>query len=868
MVKQFSEFLYKDILQEQEFQILFNEMLILYAITLIDKTLNKYDEKYSKLLRYADILSLSKAEEHQNIAQQIVIILSQVFPNSEKIKIFKENVYKNVSNFASIDLLQDEHLLSNTYDNFLPNLVYNTHKIQNKIPDSDKSFFDTQMLVFKSLESNQYYSFSAPTSMGKTFVITKFILNKLKNNTQENFIILVPTRALISEIANKIIKEFKDFIGTGKHRIITTLASITENDKFIAILTPERLYYSMLENSELKFQYLFIDEAHKISSRDKRSITYYKILDMLKNNNNVRIYFSSPVIPNPDIYLELTNYFSDSISSGHSFTFSPVTQNKIYINLIDKSISIYNQVLNEFQRCNSVTINYNSRIDILLNLGKEKCNLIYVSSTAKAINQAIELKKVVDNNNVLNLSDKVRKELEKVAKDIEDKIHEEYYLASLVRCGIAYHIGALPSDIRTKIENLLRLGYIRYCFCTSTLLEGVNVPVDNLFVFDYKKGRSDLSTVDAFNLIGRAGRVSLNEFGNVFVVIEDEKTQNYFNNVLLQQLPNQTLLPNKAIAKKTKKYIVECLLNGKTNLLEDGEKYKDKGLTETTYEYAIKCLNMLLHDICTNNKSYIVKDFENAKVLTPQNIIDIKNVFKNYSQEDDDINISVKQKDSLYTAISNQNIKYPIDFDYNTCVDFLTRLSDIFQWSIYEKETLGKGNRLNYYAVILLQWMQGNGLHEIIRRALLYNKEHKCMIRDLQTYQLVEFNDSVAHKNSVINEVMKNIDNIINYKFSMYFLRFSETYLKYHKQQPKNDWYEYVEYGTSNKLVIMLQKFGFLREEAILLSKPQFLNYISLKEDSLVIDSKILNKTSSELQQSIETVMINYPEIFCTSTYN
>ena len=60
----------------------------------------------------------------------------------------------------------------------------------------------------------------------------------------------------------------------------------------------------------------------------------------------------------------------------------------------------------------------------------------------------------------------------------------------------------------------------------------------------------------------------------------------------------------------------------------------------------------------------------------------------------------------------------------------------------------------------------------------------------------------------------------------------------------------------------MLQKFGFLREESIILSKPQFSNYISLKEDTLVIDSKILTKTSSELQQSIETVMINYPEIF------
>lgn len=862
MANNFASFLYKNILQEQSFQELFNELLLNYTIKLINKNTDEYYTKYNKLLRYADILSLSEFEEHQNIAQQIVIILSQIFPNEEIVKIFKENVYKNVSNFASIELLKSKNELSNTDDNFLSDLVFNTHKIQNIIPNSNKSFFDTQITVFKSIENSQYYSFSAPTSMGKTFVITKFILKKLQSNTPDNFVILVPTRALISEIATKMIREFKNFIGTDKHRVVTTLASITNNEKYIAILTPERLYYSMLENPDLKFQFLFIDEAHKISSKDKRSIIYYKILDMLKGSNDVRIYFSSPVIPNPDIYLELTNYFSDSISSGHSFKFSPVTQNKIYVDLVHKSISIYNSVLNKFQKNDFIKINYKSRIDILLNLGREKCNLIYVSSTAKAINQAIELKEFIEKNNILNIPKEVQNELEKVAKDIENRIHEEYYLASLVRCGIAYHIGALPSDIRVKIENLLRLGYIKYCFCTSTLLEGVNVPVDNLFVFDYKKGRSELSTVDAFNLIGRAGRVSLNEFGNVIVIIDDEKTQNYFNKVLLKNLPNQTLLPTKAITTRTKKYIVECLLKGKTNLLESGEKYSDKKLTEATYEYAIKCLNMLLHDICTNNKSYIVKDFENAKALSPQNIIDIKNIFKNYSQEDDDINISIKQKTSLFNAIKNTQINYPSDFEYTSCLNFLNSLSDIFQWSVFEKETLGKGNRLNYYTVILLQWMQGNGLREIIRRALLYNNDHKCLIRDSKHTELVNFNNSVEHKNIVINETMKNIDNIINYKFSMYFLRFSETYLKCHKQQPVNDWYEYVEYGTSNKLVIMLQKYGFTREDAIIFSKPSLRQYITLDANSIHIKNSILKKVSLELKEVLETIKINYPEIF------
>ena len=121
-----------------------------------------------------------------------------------------------------------------------------------------------------------------------------------------------------------------------------------------------------------------------------------------------------------------------------------------------------------------------------------------------------------------------------------------------------------------------------------------------------------------FNLMGRAGRVTLNEQGNVFLFVDKATTQKYYDDVLLNPLPKQTLLPPKALAKSSKKYIVQVLLEGRTNLLLEGEKYDDRGFTETTYEYAAKCLNMLLHDICSQNDSFIVRDFCKDKALTPQ----------------------------------------------------------------------------------------------------------------------------------------------------------------------------------------------------------------------------------------------------------
>ena len=50
MAKQFSEFLFEDIFQEQSFQLLFGELLANYIATLLNKFSDEYTPKYNKLL--------------------------------------------------------------------------------------------------------------------------------------------------------------------------------------------------------------------------------------------------------------------------------------------------------------------------------------------------------------------------------------------------------------------------------------------------------------------------------------------------------------------------------------------------------------------------------------------------------------------------------------------------------------------------------------------------------------------------------------------------------------------------------------------------------------------------------------------------
>ena len=224
MADRLVDLILKNIDKDKLLQVQYERLLVEYTRSLFNVTDSVFDDGYRSLLRYADLLSISELEIHNNLAQQIIILLGQLFPNEEEVAIFKESVYQNVSNFASLEFVKAKNDIIVQHD-FLRDVGNYTHQIINRIPDSDKIFFDTQRFALKDISASQYYSFSAPTSMGKTFVIINFIKNKLKENVSENVVIVVPTRALLSEIANKLINELKDYLGANCHKVITTMTA-------------------------------------------------------------------------------------------------------------------------------------------------------------------------------------------------------------------------------------------------------------------------------------------------------------------------------------------------------------------------------------------------------------------------------------------------------------------------------------------------------------------------------------------------------------------------------------------------------------------------------------------------------------------
>ena len=593
------EYIYSDIEKNTYLISLYTNLIKKYAINIFKITdiEGEVSINVSDLLRFADILSKStndlKKQKHNNIAQNIVVLLKELYPENEEVKKIYVSVLNNIRNYRGI---KENNYYSTDIREFISQYIEKElYKIE---PNDDENYFvRDQKNIYDSLQKEKFYSYSGPTSMGKTFVIRKFIINQIKNNYKKNYVVVVPTKALISEITSDFITELNSLLKEKNYKVINTYSETNENDKYnyVMIYTQERLL-SHLINSSIKVNYVFIDEAHKLFYKDTRTMYFYKILDILRNQDNVpNIYFSAPLIKNPNEFLDLLPEIGTKSSSV--FEFTPVNQQKFMIDYNSKNIRIYNDLSSnfielEYDKIEKFDINY-----ILNQLGENRKNLVYCESKKEAINYALEYsknRKPIEENEYLN----------KVKKYIKDEIHEDYWLIDMLSKGVAYHIGYIPNSIRKHIENLYKEKTINTIFCTSTLLEGVNLPADNLFINVKDKAKIISNEIDFKNLIGRVGRIKYNLIGNVFIIPNGSpKLMNTCTELIENDVSDKELSIKKVLSTIAKKEIINKLKNGDT-LIEKRSKTYDE------YESTRYIMNNLIDDIINDRKGIIYKQFE------------------------------------------------------------------------------------------------------------------------------------------------------------------------------------------------------------------------------------------------------------------
>lgn len=858
---------------------LYKNILYNYAITVLQITNIKQlrDVNKEDALRFADLLSKSthpeKSDRHKIWAQEIITLMMTLYPNDELVLYYAGDVLASTGNFMGQNLIHSGFVEPTAMDAFFSKMsdLYLT------IPaEPEKKFFQPQKQMYDRL-NEECFSYSAPTSMGKSFVMRMFIKGQIINGERNNYAIIVPTKALINEVRSEIIqKDLKDLLDAKQYHVVSSAndmaLEIHPDHNFIFVLTPERLLYLLNGENQIQLDYLFIDEAHKMTGRNSRAPFYYSVVDILSRRNPApKFIFASPGIPNPEEYLKLVASGQYGKQNALSTTYSPVAQFKFLVNLKNKQIYIYNDHLKTQEYICSINAGVNDgAIPLMYLLDRRSgstCKMIaYFSGKDSAISAA---RSFAESRDALNDAD-----LNELAEDVKKQVHGEYFLVELLRKGVAYHIGYLPSAIRMRIEKLFKDGKITAMFCTSTLVEGVNLPADALFVTSYYSGRSQMSNVDFRNLIGRVGRIQYNLSGNVFLISTENKNnkQDVYLDKLKTEIADQKLSLEDELKPKLKKFVLETLLTGDPEI----RPYDKTQTPQPEEEYIMmrKFGLQALHDIMVDNDSAVKKEFE--KFMKPGDIDTIKSKFnQDIAIIDNDINISIDQTKALHKAIvDDKDFVYPEPvngrFDTTEVFEFLRKLGDIFNWKRYEYNTLGKSDedgdytKLKWYTVILCQWMEGKGLNHIMRQAIQYQERHPDKFWTTRYTKAPYIATLPEHKNIVFANTLEVIENIILFSLSNYFLRFSNEYMKVYGEDSLNtkNWYEYVEYGTTNKITIQLQRYGFSRESATYIREHQDDYIVVTAEDEVKVKNSIENCSDNEVKQQLADIRYNTPELF------
>ena len=838
---EFGEYIFGNLEKNTYLLKLYTDLLKLYAIKqfYIDGELEVEDINVKDLLRFADLLSKStntqKEQFHKNIAQNIVILLKKLYPSDSNITATFVSVLNNINNYRNLN--EDIYYESDIREFICQYIEKQEFKID--VSDDDRYFIRDQKEIFNKLEKEKYFSYSGPTSMGKTFVIKMFIQKRIKEDNKDNFVIVVPTKALIGEITSELINELGDQLNIKNYRIVNSWHEIQNESKYnyIMIYTQER-FLSHLLNCNMKIGYVFIDEAHKMFYEDTRSVYFYKIIDILNSYASIpRIFFSAPLISNPDEFLKL---LPTTLSKTYKvFEFSPVNQQKYIIDYDEKNIRVFNDLSSSFieiyyDRIDNFNLNY-----ILKLLGNKQKNLVYCENPKEAIYLARDYAMTLKPKENIKKSNNI----EKVKKYIKSEIHEQYFLVDLLDKGIAYHVGYVPNSIRKKIEKLYREKEIDTIFCTSTLLEGINLPADNLFIPVKSNSKILNNDIDFKNLIGRVGRVKYNLSGNVFIIPKDGiETVTKCTRMIDSEIINRELSINKLLSDDRKKEIIDKLKNGKTEL------EIIKGSIE--FDFSRYVMNVLIDDIINERKSNIAKTFEKYIDKNTRKII-VEN-FKGV-QAPQDMPVTLDQVDCINKGI-DEELEYPAEINYHNILMFLKKIYKEFKWDIYEpKSGLGNVNRLGYYATILNQWMNGFYISQIIENSIKY-AEKAGIIYDYA--KKIEYKGDTEQINIIINNTLDTIEKIILFKIENYFSKFSELYKKKKGMESlENDWYEFLTYGTNKKEIIDLQKIGFSREIALKIYRDK--NYLIYNENSFSISTQIFDDKNDDIVEEANEVYLN-----------
>lgn len=467
-----------------------------------------------KLLYCASVFAQSTTEANIGLAQTIAFNAMLVCQESSVMERCS-TILTEIGNFPSIKYAETHYgsKLSSLIGMIQRSIVEHLNTVH--VHGQSIALTDYQKTVWDSLKVGESLAVSAPTSAGKSFLVIEHLCRRALLEKNFIFVYIAPTRALLAEVHMKI----KERLASNPDIRVTDIPSYDDTPGQIFILTQER-FQVLLSVTSAKVELLIVDEAQNLSDGARGMILQNCVEQCFDRNEHTHVVM---LAPGAEGFRAAVESLGMPHISEVSTTVSPVLQNRIVVSKTPSFNQLEFKLLTEHgsipigsMACERGMSSPESRLaSVALELGSQGGSLVYAKTPTEAAKLAGSL--------ALGISED-DKENEELVAFIKDHIHPEYHLINMVKKGVAFHYGQMPALLREAIENAFRKGSIKFLVCTTTLFQGINLPARNVFLNTPARGRGDSQILDPallWNFAGRAGRMTKDIVGNVFLVDYD-----------------------------------------------------------------------------------------------------------------------------------------------------------------------------------------------------------------------------------------------------------------------------------------------------------------------------------------------------------
>lgn len=828
------------------------------------------DSLVGRMLRYADIMSHSTEDRHRERAYNILALLQEFDDlaglserSSQRVIAVATAALVELGNFPGLQTLAKAG--GETFALPVSRGVLRAAKeVVQATRHGSATLTDTQFQIAERLRGEDFFSFSGPTSLGKSFILKDIIYDVVRRPdlNEHCVVVLVPTKALIGQTAADLRELLRDVPDVN----IATFPSLPlflrkTYPRTIFVLTPERLL-RYLSSPVRDIDYLIVDEAQKVISKsDARSSIYYHAIVETTRRFATKLVFASPSIQNPELFLEL---FGKATRGALAVKERTVAQQRYFVDLIaHEQFDLSEEAAGGGKLAEPPIAT--SAFELVTSLSGTRKSIVYINSSTKAADFALRLAETLP----LVQDPKIGA----VIRYVKEHVHKDYFLVKTLAHGVAFHHGKMPQEVREKVEALFADpgSCLQYIVCTSTLLEGVNLPAKNIFVLNDTHGPSGFGKIDFENLVGRAGRLTYDFSGNVICVRHESngwKTSGRSLIVRGEPIIAESFLVNPGNKRKDFTDIGHFLRG------EPIPSNPSDTARRTVEQYAAILLLHVLGKQQTPLRSLFLEKIPDGPKLLDRAVAAFDGSEEVLRRAP---GIQPKYQAAVWRELSTGAAAALIpadttEFAYELFYGVLERLGSVYNWSTEEsggREPLvpaaqpGYSARLRYWATLMSYWVRGDPLVLVLSRTIAYHaSQGQITYRDYakEPSLVTETFDAgnSKHINLIIEDTLRDLETGLRFRIISYLENYYDLSVEALGIEGAGlNIAKLVEYGSSDSRAINLQEVGFSRGVALdlLANHADHLTFTADGElDSVNLDALL---AAPELEEDTRDEVVN-----------